>query len=173
MPRRKNARQSADRLRDMRLLPQLLVVLCSGLSACIWPKANEPVLITSDPPGARIWLDGHDTGQTTPHMFDIAGNYGSDHELELRRDGYRPERRHLYQHTEFYMSRWIDGAGPPGVPPLPFWWTAGDFFFPFGIRGAIVPGEVFIKMYRVDEPLLGFDVLAAREQATTTPGGGK
>ena len=157
----------------MRVLPRLLVLLCAGLSSCVWFKWNDNVLVTSDPPGAHIWIDGHDTGETTPYAFWIAGNFGNNHDLELRRDGYRPERRRLYQYTDKYMSRWIDGAGPPGVPPLPFWWTAGDMFFPFGVRGQIVPGEVFIKLYRTDEPLLGFDVLAARQQATTTPGGSK
>ncbi|MGE3175442.1 MAG: PEGA domain-containing protein [Planctomycetota bacterium] len=157
------------------LLPAPLQILLLGLllpaGGCTWFKSNREVLITSDPAGAHVFLDGHDTGETTPYAFQIAGNFGSDHELELRRAGYRPERRHLYQHTEFYMTRWIDGAGPEELPPLPLSWTAGDFVFPFGVRGAIIPGEVYVKMYREDEPLLGFDVLRARAAAGTAPAG--
>lgn len=150
-----------------------ILLLAAIAGGCTWFKRNHEVLVTSDPPGAHIFLDGHDTGETTPYAFDIAGNFGTDHDLELRRQGYRPERRVLYQHTRTYMSRWLDGGGPPGLPATPLWWTAGDLVFPFGVRGAIVPGEVFVKLYREDEPLLGFDVLAARQHAATTPGGGK
>lgn len=149
------------------------VVLSALASGCTWFKQNREVLITSEPPGAHIFIDGHDTGATTPRAFDIAGNFGSDHELELRRKGYRPERRHLYQHTNFYGSQWLGGGGPPELPALPLWWTGGDMVFPFGVRGAIVPGEVYVRLYREDEPLLGFDVLAARQQAATDPGGTK
>lgn len=143
-------------------MPRALLLLCLlPVGACTWFKSNQEVLVTSDPAGASIFIDGLDTGYTTPHTLRIAGNFGSDHELELRREGYRPARRHLYQYTEGYTSRWIDGASGPQLPPLPLFWTAGDFFFPFGVRGAIVPGELFVKLYRLDEPLLGFELLAA------------
>ena len=143
-------------------LPILALLL--SCTACTWFKRNQEILITSEPPGAEIWFNGHDTGETTPKAFDIAGNFGSDHLLELRKKGYRPEQRVLYQHTRGYTTRWIDGAGSPGLPPLPFALTAGDIAFPFGVKGAIVPGEVYVKLYREDEPLLGFDVLRANEQ---------
>ena len=73
----------------------------------------------------------------------------------------------LYQQTRMYTSRWIDGAGPPELPPWPIDWTMGDVLFPFGVRGAIVPGEVYVKLYREDEPLLGFDVLRERAKTAT------
>jgi hypothetical protein len=146
------------------------LVLCAS---CTWFKTNPKVLVTSEPPGAHIFIDGHDSGETTPHVFNIAGNFGSDHDLELRKAGFRTERVHLYQYTEGYMSRWIHGGGSPEIPPLPLWWTAGDFVFPFGVKGAIVPGEVYVRMHRPDEPLLGFDLLAERARAGETPGGAK
>jgi hypothetical protein len=141
-----------------------LALLCTG---CTWFKGHQEVLITSEPPGAHIWLDGRDTGETTPHAFNIAGNFGFDHPLELQKKGYRAERRMLYQQTRMYTSRWIDGAGPPELPPWPIDWTMGDVLFPFGVRGAIVPGEVYVKLYREDEPLLGFDVLRERAKTAT------
>ena len=153
----------------------LLLALLIPCTACTWFKRNQEILITSEPPGAQIWLNGHDTGETTPKTFDIAGNFGSDHFLELKKKGFRPEQRILYQHTRGYASRWIDSAGPPGLPPMLMAWTIGDVVFPFGVKGAIVPGEVYIKMYREDEPLLGFDVLRARaaaQNAQTAPQAG-
>ena len=136
--------------------------LLLALGACTWWSSNEKVLITSDPLGARVYVDGEDTGQTTPTVLAIGGNFGSDHQIELRKPGYRPGGRRLYQHTEGYTSKWIDGAYDAVMLPLPFFWTAGDFVFPFAVRGALVPGDVHVKLYREDEPLLGFELLAAR-----------
>lgn len=144
----------------MRSLP-LLLIAALGCS-CTWFKNNNPVLITSTPPGARIWIDGTDTGRTTPASFDLAGNFGRDHDVKVVKKGFRPVERRLYQHTQGYTSRWIDGASTFGLPPLPIFWTPGDLVFPFGVQGQVVPDELHVKLYREDEPLLGFEVLAAR-----------
>jgi hypothetical protein len=140
-----------------------IALAAATLSAgCTWFHDNPRVLITSQPAGAQILLDGHDTGETTPHVFDIASNFGSDHVIELRRTGYRPEKRRLMQFTEGFTFRLIDAGGPPELPPLLPYMSAADFFLPFGVRGALIPGEVYVKLYREDEPLLGFDLLRAQ-----------
>ena len=148
-------------------LPVLAVLVLAVLAgtSCTWFKRNPKVLVTSEPPGARVFVDGTDTGQTTPAVIDIAGNFGTDHVVELRRRGYRNQQRRLDQHTVGYTSRWIDGASTPEVVPLFVFWTFGDFFTPFGVRGAIVPGELFVRLQRDDAPLLGFDLLEARKRA--------
>jgi hypothetical protein len=150
----------------MRCLSLLALVLAP---ACTWVHSRDDVLITSEPPGARIWVDGRDTGRTTPAKLTIAGVFGGDHEVELTRKGCRPARRTLVQHTVGYTSMWIDGAYDLAMPTLPFFWTIGDFFFPFGIRAAIVPGELHVRLYREDEPLLGFELLAAARQGEPAP----
>ncbi len=48
----------------------------------------EEVMIASDPPGARIRLDDHDTGKLTPAVLAIDGC--EERTLTLARDGYRP-----------------------------------------------------------------------------------
>jgi hypothetical protein len=153
-------------MRNLRWLSLLAALpLAALLEGCVWFKGQNLVLVTTEPPGAHIFIDGHDSGRTTPASFDMAGNFGSDHDLELQKHGYRTERRHLYQYTYGYTSKWIDGAAGPDLPPLPIFWTAGDLFFPFGVHGALVPGELYVKLYREDEPLLGFDLLAQQAAA--------
>ncbi|MCR9247937.1 MAG: PEGA domain-containing protein [bacterium] len=143
------------RFPPLRLLA-IPAVLSLALSAgCTWVTSKDHVLFTSDPLGARVFVDGTDTGQTTPIKLPIAGTFGFDHEIRLEKKGYRPEIRRITQHTEGYTSKWIDGAWDPTMPPLPFFWTFGDLVFPFGIRAAIVPGELHVKLYREDEPLRG------------------
>lgn len=143
----------------------LLCLLPCG--ACTWWKSREQVLISSDPLGARITVDGQDTGKTTPASLTLGGFFGYDHTVTLTKKGYRPAQRRIYQYTEGYTSKWIDGAYDPVMPPLPLFFTAGDMVFPFGIRSAVIPAELLIRLEAEDAPLLGFDVLAARQAATT------
>lgn len=146
-----------------RLLPVLALAFACLQSCTAWLE-KQNVLISSDPMGARIYVDGLDTGHTTPHSLAIGGNFGSNHVVRLEKSGYRPANRRLYQHTEGYTSKWIDGAYDAVLIPLPFFWTAGDFLMPFGVRGALLPGELHVQLQRTDEPLLGFDLLAARRE---------
>lgn len=143
-------------------LTLLLLVLCP---ACTWWSSKERVLVASEPPGAAIWLDGHDTGKTTPATLDIGGTFGANHVLELRKKGYRSAVRRSYQYTEGYSVRWIEGALDERVPTLPIFWTTGDIFFPFGVRSAILPAEHCIVLEREDAPKLGFDLLADKAAA--------
>lgn len=145
--------------RDLLLLP----LLAAG--ACTTFRSDEQVLITSDPPGAHISIDGRDTGFTTPKQLPIGGTFGRDHDVTLHKKGFRPTTTRVYQYTEGYTSKWIDGAYDLVMPPLPIFWTAGDFVFPFGVRSAIVPAELYVKLYREDEPKLGFELLAERAAA--------
>jgi len=143
----------------------LVACLLACTPACTYVKSLENVLVTSDPLGARILVDGEDTGKSTPARLTIGGNFGTDHVIELTKPGYRPVQRRVYQYTEGYTSRWIDGAYDMAMPPLPLFWTLGDFVTPFGVRGAIIPAELYVQMEKDDAPLLGFDLLAARAAA--------
>ena len=148
---------------SIRALSSLLLLL-SG-SACTWWRSQEHVLITSEPLGAAILVDGQATGRTTPARLPLGGNFGRDHLVVLQKKGYRPAARWLVQHTEGYSSRWRDGAYDLVMPPLPLFWTTGDLFFPFGVRGALLPAELHVQLERTDAPKLGFDVLAERAAA--------
>lgn len=143
----------------MRTTALLFLLACP---ACTWFSSQENVLIGSDPLGARIYVDGQDTGRTTPASLPLGGLFGADHTIELKKRGYRPAQRRVYQYTEGYTSKWIDGAYDPVMLPLPLFWTAGDLLTPFGVRAAIVPGELHVVLEKDDAPKLGFDLLAER-----------
>ena len=44
----------------------LLACLLACMPACTYWKSHDNVLVTSNPLGARILVDGEDTGKTTP-----------------------------------------------------------------------------------------------------------
>jgi hypothetical protein len=143
----------------------LLACLLACMPACTYWKSHDNVLVTSNPLGARILVDGEDTGKTTPARLTIGGNFGTDHIIELTKPGFRSAKRRVYQWTEGYTSRWNDSAYDLGMPPLPLFWTMGDFVTPFAIRGAILPAELYIQLDEEGAPLLGFDLLAAQAAA--------
>ncbi|MBL8725923.1 MAG: PEGA domain-containing protein [Planctomycetes bacterium] len=147
----------------------LLLVGFAALPACTWWTSEGHVLVTSDPAGAHLAVDGRDTGQTTPCYLPLGGNFSFDHRITITKKGHRPATRLLTQRTEGYTSLWIDGAYSPVMLPLPFFWTTGDILFPFAIRGALVPHELHVKLFRTDEPKLGFEVLAERAQTPQNP----
>jgi hypothetical protein len=147
-------------LRTASLLCLLSFLLCP---ACTWWSTRDQVLVSSEPLGAHITVDGTDTGKTTPARLPIGGYFGYDHTIVLTKKGYRPAKRRIYQYTEGYTSKWIDGAYDPVMFPFPLFWTAGDFVFPFGIRSGVVPAELLVRLEADGAPLLGFDVLAAKQ----------
>ncbi len=49
------------------------------------------LVVGSDPPGAAIFLDGKDTGLTTPSGIEVEGE--TLHEVSVRREGYREGRK--------------------------------------------------------------------------------
>lgn len=150
----------------MRTVPRAFAVLLLWLlcPACVWFSSRERMLISSDPLGARIFVDGEDTGFTTPKSLPLGGLFGHDHQIELKKKGYRTTTRRIYQYTEGYTSKWIDGAYDVVMFPVPIFWTAGDGLTPFGVRSAILPAELCVVLEKEDAPLLGFDLIAAQKQ---------
>lgn len=63
-----------------------------GYAVWLWQASQSPLVevsLTSTPAGARIILDGADTGAKTPHRFsNLAGD--KPHSIEFRLDGYEP-----------------------------------------------------------------------------------
>jgi hypothetical protein len=130
----------------LRLLPALLL-FCS----CTWFEGDSTVLVTSTPGGAEILVDGQLTGNTTPHLIQLGGMTGDDHEITVRKRGYEPESRTVYHYSTGYTSRWIDGATEPQIWAFPIFWTMGDFLAPFGIRWHYVPHELHVRLYPIGQ----------------------
>ncbi len=152
-------RGSVDKMWRMsgKLRTGLLLLIAAALPSCTFISGRTDVLITSTPAGAAVFLDGHDTGETTPIHIDVgdyaffAGYLGSDHEITIRKPGFEAERRRIYHHTAHYTSAWVDGITDWLVLPLPLYWTTGDWFTPFGIKWDFVPHELHVKLYPIGE----------------------
>ena len=135
----------------------LLLVAWLPLAACTYASGNSRILVSSEPAGAAIAVDGEPTGEHTPKMLDLGGFFGSDHEITLTLDGHEPETRQVRHRRTGYTSRWIDGVDEV-VFPLPLHWTLGDWFTPFAVHWEYSPSMVHVRMYPSGEaPVRGPD----------------
>ncbi len=128
----------------MRGWTTLLLCLCTG--ACTWFGGDPHVLVTSQPAGAEILVDGTATGSTTPSKLDLGGYLGSDHKITLRKKGYADETRVVVHYTQAYTSRWVDGPDLRTID-FPLWWTIGDFFTPFAVRYEYMPQSLHVVLH--------------------------
>ncbi len=133
------------------------------LPACTSIQGSNRVLVTSAPAGARIAVNGLDTGWTTPHDFNLA-NFGShDHLITVTKKGYEPESRQVYLHRQTRTSRWVDGAVEDLQFTWPVFWTFGDFFLPFEYSWEFVPRELFVQLYPQGQAPVKADAVKAPE----------
>ena len=81
-------------------LSTVLVAFASLWGAC-GSTSEKMVEVVSDPPGARIFVDGVDTGQVTPARMPLV--FGSDRSqrvfLQLMKDGHRPVFEAFYSYN--------------------------------------------------------------------------
>lgn len=136
-----------------KLLTAFLACLALTLPACTYAEGRSTILVTSTPAGAAIFVDGEDTGETTPVMLDFSSLlnatdfFGSDRVVTIRKKGFEPESRFVNHHSTFYASKWLDGSTTFWFMSAPLFWTFGDFFLPFGAKWDYVPHEVHVRLY--------------------------
>ncbi|PIE22220.1 MAG: hypothetical protein CSA62_13580 [Planctomycetota bacterium] len=130
-----------------RVLGWLLLLLPLCLSSCLWLSAKDRVFVYSDPAGGEVWVDGINTGKTTPAELELGGLMGGDHLIEVRKEGYETERRIAKHWDDFRTSQWDEGHPDLVTPAFPLWWTVGDLFFPFAIESFYVPSDLYVRLF--------------------------
>lgn len=124
-----------------------LLLALVPLASCIYPTGDSRVFVTSDPAGADIFVDGLDSGKTTPGVLDLGGLLGGSHRLSIRKRGFETEERTVSHYTRVITSRMRDGVSQYTLPPFPLLFTFGDLFFPFEIRWTYVPHNLHVKLF--------------------------
>ena len=99
----------------------------------------------STPPGARILVDGHDSGFVTPSSIDLSGEGRVRVDLELA--GYLPARIVLAPHGTTQAVTWRQGAPSKWASlHVPLALEAQDLFAPFKRNGGPHPQRVHIRL---------------------------
>jgi tRNA A-37 threonylcarbamoyl transferase component Bud32 len=94
-PGRSAARVAAGVLAGALLITALIVWRIENLRGLFVDSAGvveitREVRVSSDPPGARIWVNGVDTGLDTANEIPLTGKEGEEFGIELRKDGFHP-----------------------------------------------------------------------------------
>jgi len=122
------------------------LVLCLALlsTACVASTASPGVFFATDPPGARVFVNGADSGFATPCAISL--DKTREHEVAFVLDGYDVARRELYPSTRWTATPWSSGDIDLGIWRFPLFLTFEGLFFPFGEDDDLIPSRVFVPL---------------------------
>lgn len=126
----------------------LLAALLTGAGAC--RSVSPPgVSLSSDPPGARVLIDGADSGFVTPCTLDL--DAGSIREVRLDLPGYVPAVRILADDSINWYVPWRDGNVGVSTWRFPLWLRIQELFAPIERNSGKMPGRVFVRLRPAEE----------------------
>lgn len=121
------------------LLPALIA---SALVSCV--TVSPPgILVATTPPGARVLVDGEETGFVTPCNIALDRD---DHLLELRLAGYSSTRLSLRRSTRRTVVPWSSGIVTPVSWPFPLFLPAKDLLLPIRIDRSPLPSRIHVEL---------------------------
>jgi len=120
----------------------VLVVLTAS-TGC--KTTERPVSFSSDPAGARIIVDGRDSGFVTPALLQL------DRERQIVRlelDGYVAEERLLREGNRKSTLYWREMSVSYRTWHFPLWLNRDDTFTPYKRDKSLMPNRLFVKFKR-------------------------
>jgi hypothetical protein len=143
-PTRAQSARSAGLIRA--LAGALAIALCT---ACFAVRRASGILLASDPPGAKILIDGVESGLLTPAHIDVSRDR---HRIDLELPGYTTATRWVRDASQTLVVPPIDMAISPSIWRNPLWleWTA--FLFPIKTDRYIRPARIFVRLRTSSEP---------------------
>ena len=128
------------------------------LAACLCAAALPGCLVTtppgaffsSTPSGARVMIDGHDSGFVTPCQLDV--DTDDEVRVDLELEGYQPASMVLATHSSTTVIGWSHGNGYPiGSLTIPPRLGARDLFLPYRPDHGHHPHRVHVRLLPVGE----------------------
>lgn len=130
-----------------RLVPCLLAVL-PGCLAATPPGA----FFSTSPSGARVRIDGHDTGFVTPCLVDLAPDADERVRVELELEGYALASVVLAPSSVTDSIGWSHGHTlPVGSLGMPLFLPAADLFVPFRPDDGHHPQRIHVRLLPIAE----------------------
>jgi len=118
----------------------LLALLASG---CQITHRVPGVVIATDPPGARVLVDGKDSGFVTPCNLGLSRKPA---DIDLVLPGYQVARVSVEPDSHSYSMRYIDMYSDYHAWPFPMWLNFNDFVFPFKKEQWLSPARIHVPM---------------------------
>lgn len=130
----------------MRLLASVLVALAlaAAASSCVAVETPPGTFFATTPPGARVLLDGRDSGFVTPCHIDLRDEAPVTVRLELL--GYQPAEVRLVGVSDRYVVPWKDGYTSPHGLRFPLFLPGIDLLAPLKVDKGPVPARVHMRL---------------------------
>ena len=123
----------------------LAAAVCSGLlPACVNFVAPPGILVASTPPGARVHVDGEDSGFVTPCSIALDG--GDEHWVQLTLKGYATTDLFLDENRRIYVVPWSKGEAAMDTFVFPLFLPAGDLLLPIQVDESPSPRRIHVKL---------------------------
>lgn len=116
------------------------------LSACVFFQAPRGIVVSSDPPGATVSIDGKDSGFVTPCVLDVDAD--DDRRVDIALKGYEMETRFITPDHEVYAILWREMSAEFRTFDFPLFLNFRDFFAPVKVTETVSPGRIHVRLDR-------------------------
>jgi hypothetical protein len=111
--------------------------------SCVSVTRTPGMMVASDPPGAKVMVDGVDSGFITPcHL----GLERETHTVDLVLPGYQVARFRVHPTSYTYAMRWSDMYQDPQTWHFPGWLNFRDFIAPVKKELGWEPTRIHVPM---------------------------
>jgi hypothetical protein len=121
----------------------LAALLLTWSSACVQLIGPPGVAISSQPPGARVLVDGRDSGFVTPCNLDISRR---SHRIELVKAGYRSAVIQVEGGGQNHVVPWEEAWVNYQTWHFPLWLNAVDGLMPYKIDRSYSPARIHVPL---------------------------
>jgi hypothetical protein len=132
---------SLHRVRSARIL--LAPALLLALSACVEIQRDPGVMFASNPSGARVVVDGVDSGFVTPCHLDIPR---ATHDIDLVLEGHSPASVHIDATGDTWLILWDEAYVNENTWRWPLWLNARDGLFPVKVERNFEPSRIYVHL---------------------------
>lgn len=126
--------------------PARLLLLALALALAPACAAPRPVHFSSEPPGARVIVDGTDSGFVTPCMLELANH--PSRRIDFVLPGFETATRQLGLKRRGELVYWRDSSVHYRTWNFPLWLSSEDFFIFYKRQGGEFPSRIFVRMRR-------------------------
>lgn len=128
----------------------VLALSLAGAASCV--NVSPPgTAFASEPPGARVQVDGYDSGWVTPCM--IALDEEETHVVRIELAGHAPREIVLVpDYRPGAVSYWQGVTGTRSTLHFPTRLPFGDFLFPLREIRTLSPARVFVRLRPESSP---------------------
>jgi hypothetical protein len=138
---------STTKLGRCRLAAAVLALMLS--TGCVELGRAPGVLVASSPPGARIVVDGKDSGFVTPAHLGLSRD---DHRLDIVLPGYQTASVRVDPTRRWGLIYWREAYVNSNTWRFPLWLNARDGFAPVKIDRDFEPGRIHVPLLLAAEP---------------------